>query len=471
MRFSDLIIKKRNGLKLTENDIKFMIEEYNEGKIPDYQMSAMLMAIYFKGMNNSEIRYLTKAMIDSGKIIDLSSIPGIKVDKHSTGGVGDTTTLALAPMVAAAGVKVAKMSGRGLGHTGGTIDKLESIEGFKTELSLDKFIKIVKKVGVSIISSTSDLVPADKKLYALRDVTGTVDSIPLIVSSIMSKKLAAGADAIVLDITTGSGAFMREYKDALKLGKIMVDIGLEFKKEIIGVVSNMDEPLGFAIGNSLEVKEAIEILKNKGPEDLRRLCLVLGSYMLKLGRVTKTYQEGKNKLEKILKSGVALNKFKEMIIAQGGNSGIIDNPELLPLAKHCTKIKANKSGYIQKIDSRLVGESAMLLGAGREEKESKIDLSVGIVLKKKVGNRININEDLADVHYNDSEKLKEAKKKLLSSFIIGNKKPVKLPLILATISRQGIKEFIWTVSSIEYRVSSEDNYNSRVKTWHIEPKV
>ena len=442
MRFSDLIIKKRNGLKLTENDIKFMIEEYNEGKIPDYQMSAMLMAIYFKGMNNSEIRYLTKAMIDSGKIIDLSSIPGIKVDKHSTGGVGDTTTLALAPMVAAAGVQVAKMSGRGLGHTGGTIDKLESIEGFKTELSLNKFIKIVKKVGVSIISSTSDLVPADKKLYALRDVTGTVDSIPLIVSSIMSKKLAAGADAIVLDITTGSGAFMREYKDALKLGKIMVDIGLEFKKEIIGVVSNMDEPLGFAIGNSLEVKEAIEILKNKGPEDLRRLCLVLGSYMLKLGRVTKTYQEGKNKLEKILKSGVALNKFKEMIIAQGGNSGIIDNPELLPLAKHCTKIKANKSGYIQKIDSRLVGESAMLLGAGREEKESKIDLSVGIVLKKKVGNRININEDLADVHYNNSEKLKEAKKKLLSSFIIGNKKPVKLTLILATISRQGIKEFI-----------------------------
>jgi pyrimidine-nucleoside phosphorylase len=441
LRFSDLIIKKRNGLKLTENDIKFMIEEYNEGKIPDYQMSAMLMAIYFKGMNNSEIRYLTKAMIDSGKIIDLSSIPGIKVDKHSTGGVGDTTTLALAPMVAAAGVKVAKMSGRGLGHTGGTIDKLESIEGFKTELSLNKFIKIVKKVGVSIISSTSDLVPADKKLYALRDVTGTVDSIPLIVSSIMSKKLAAGADAIVLDITTGSGAFMSEYKDALKLGKIMVDIGLEFKKEIIGVVSNMDEPLGFAIGNSLEVKEAIEILKNKGPEDLRRLCLVLGSYMLKLGRVTKTYQEGKNKLEKILKSGVALNKFKEMIIAQGGNSGIIDNPELLPLAKHFTKIKANKSGYIQKIDSRLVGESAMLLGAGREEKESKIDLSVGIVLKKKVGNRININEDLAEVHYNDSEKLKEVKKILFSSFIIGNKKPVKLPLILATISRQGIKEF------------------------------
>jgi len=441
LRFSDLIIKKRNGLKLTENDIIFMIEEYNGGKIPDYQMSAMLMAIYFKGMNNSEIRYLTKAMIDSGKIIDLSSIPGIKVDKHSTGGVGDTTTLALAPMVAAAGVKVAKMSGRGLGHTGGTIDKLESIEGFKTELSLNKFIKIVKKVGVSIISSTSDLVPADKKLYALRDVTGTVDSIPLIVSSIMSKKLAAGADAIVLDITTGSGAFMREYKDALKLGKIMVDIGLEFKKEIIGVVSNMDEPLGFAIGNSLEVKEAIEILKDKGPEDLRRLCLVLGSYMLKLGRVTKTYQEGKNKLEKILKSGVALNKFKEMIIAQGGNSGIIDNPKLLPLAKHCTKIKANKSGYIQKIDSRLVGESAMLLGAGREEKESKIDLSVGIVLKKKVGNRININENLAEVHYNDSEKLKEAKKKLLSSFIIGIKKPVKLPLILATISRQGIKEF------------------------------
>ncbi len=442
MRFYDLIIKKRNGQKLNQEEVDFMIKEYIEDRIPDYQMSAMLMAIYFKGMSNNEIKYLTMAMVNSGKIIDLSSIPGIKVDKHSTGGVGDTTTLALAPMVAAAGIPVAKMSGRGLGHTGGTIDKLEAIEGFKTELSLNKFIKIVKEVGVSIIGPTSNLAPADKKLYALRDVTGTVDSIPLIVGSIMSKKIAAGADAIVLDVTTGSGAFMKDYKDALKLGKIMVDIGLELEKETVAIVSNMDEPLGFAIGNSLEVKEAIEVLKNKGPEDLRNLCLVLGSYMLKSGGVVKTPEEGRNKLIKIIEEGKAFNKFKEIVMAQGGNLRVVENPELLPLAKYCLKIKADKSGYIQRIDSRLIGESAMILGAGREKKESEIDLSVGIVLKKKVGSKIDISEDLAEVYYNNLEKLKEAKKKLLSSFTIGNKKPEKLPLILATISRQGIEEFI-----------------------------
>lgn len=441
MRFCDLIIKKRNGLKLSEKEIDYVIKAFDEGEIPDYQMSAMLMAIYFQRMDINEIKYLTMAMVNSGKIIDLSSIPGIKVDKHSTGGVGDTTTLALAPMVAAAGVPVAKMSGRGLGHTGGTIDKLESIEGFKTELSLNKFIDIVKKVGASIISPTSDLAPADKKLYALRDVTGTIDSIPLIVSSIMSKKLAAGADAIVLDVTTGSGAFMQEYKDALKLGKIMVDIGLGLGKETVAVVSNMEEPLGFAIGNSLEVKEAIEILKNKGPEDLRNLCLILGAHMLKLGGAVKSYEEGKNRLEKILQEGVAFNKFKEMITAQGGNPEIPDKPELLPLAKHCAKIKADISGYIQKIDSRLIGESAMLLGAGREKKESEIDLSVGIILKKKVGSKVNINENLAEVYYNDSKNLKEANSKLFSSFVIGDKKPKKLPLILATISKDGVKEW------------------------------
>jgi len=441
LRFYDLIIKKRDNQELTQEEINFMIKEYCEDRIPDYQMSAMMMAIYFQGMDINEIKYLTRAMVNSGKTIDLSSIPGIKVDKHSTGGVGDTTTLALAPMVAAAGVPVAKMSGRGLGHTGGTIDKLESIKGFKTELSLNKFIRIVKEIGVSIISPTSDLAPADKKLYSLRDVTGTVDSIPLIVSSIMSKKLAAGTNAIVLDVTSGSGAFMQGYKDALKLGKIMVDIGLELGKDTVAVVSNMDEPLGFAIGNSLEVKEAIEVLKNRGPEDLRELCLVLGAHMLKLGGIVKHYEEGKNKLEKILKDGTALDKFKEMITAQGGNSEIIDNPELLPLSKYSTKIKADSGGYIQKIDSRLVGESAMLLGAGRERKESKIDLSVGIILKKKVGSKVNINEDLAEIYYNDSQKLEEAKKKLLSSYVIGNKKSPKLPLILATISKEGIKEW------------------------------
>ena len=441
MRFYDLITKKRDGQELSQEEINFMIKEYCEDRVSDYQMSAMLMAIYFKGMSNSEIKHLTMAMVNSGKIIDLSSIPGIKVDKHSTGGVGDTTTLALAPMVAAAGVPVAKMSGRGLGHTGGTIDKLESIEGFKTELSLNKFIETVKKVGVSIISPTSDLAPADKKLYALRDVTATVDSIPLIVSSIMSKKIAAGADAIVLDVTTGSGAFISRYEDALKLGEIMVDIGSELGKETVAIITNMDEPLGFAIGNSLEVREAVEVLKNKGPEDLRKLCIVLGSYMLKLGGMVNSIEGGKRKLTKILEEGRAFTKFKEMVVAQGGNFQVIENPELLPVAKYCFKIKADKSGYVQRADSRLIGESAMLLGAGRENKESKIDLSVGIVLKKKMGDKVNINEDLAEIYYNDAEKLEDAKKKLLSSFTIGDKKPRKLPLILATISKEGIKEW------------------------------
>jgi len=442
LRFSDLIIKKRNRQEFSEEEINFIIKNYVEDKIPDYQMSAMLMAIYFAGMCDNEIKYLTMAMVNSGQIIDLNTIPGIKVDKHSTGGVGDTTTLVLAPMVAAAGVPVAKISGHGLGHTGGTIDKLKAIEGFKTELNLKRFVEIVKEIGVSIISPTSNLTPAGKKLYALRDVTGTVDSIPLIVSSIMSKKIAVGADAIVLDVTTGSGAFMREYGDALKLGKIMVSIGLELGKETIAVVSSMDEPLGFAIGNSLEVKEAIEVLKNRGPEDLRNLCLILGSYMLKLGGVVNSLEEGKDKLRKTIEEGRAYKKFKEMVIAQGGNPQVIDNTELLPLAEQNIKIKANESGYIQKMDSRAIGESATILGAGREKKESEIDLSVGIVLEKKVGDKVNTGEVLATVYFNSQERLKKAQEKLLSSFTISEEKTEKPPLVLATISKEGIKEFI-----------------------------
>ncbi|MEA1940485.1 MAG: pyrimidine-nucleoside phosphorylase [Candidatus Caldatribacteriota bacterium] len=441
MRVIDLIIKKRNGKNLNKDEINFIINGYVDGKIPDYQISAMLMAIFFKGMDIKEIKYLTRSIIDSGREIDLSSITGIKVDKHSTGGVGDTTTLALAPMVAAVGVPVAKISGRGLGHTGGTIDKLESIEGFRTEINLEKFIKIVKEVGVSIISPTSNLTPADKKLYSLRDVTGTIDSIPLIVSSIMSKKIAAGADKIVLDVTTGSGAFMENYKDSQNLAKIMVKIGLELGKETVAIISNMDEPLGFAVGNSLEVKEAIEVLKNKGPEDLRHVCLILGSYMLKLGGIVSTVKDGENKLLDVLKKGSALKKFKEMISAQGGNTEVVENTELLPSAKYCLKIKAENGGYVQKIDSKLVGKSAMLLGAGREKKETKIDLSVGIILKKKVGSKINANEELAEIYYNDVEKLKDAKRELISSFTIGKKKPKKIPLILAIIDKRGIKEF------------------------------
>ncbi len=441
LRAIDLIVKKRNGNILTEEEIKYFIIGYVSGKIPDYQMSAMLMAIYFKGMNINETKHLTLEMVKSGNIVDLKQIHGIKVDKHSTGGVGDTTTLALAPMVAALGVPVAKMSGRGLGHTGGTIDKLESIKGYKTELSLERFIEIVKKIGISVINPTANLAPADKKIYALRDVTGTIESIPLIVGSIMSKKIAAGADKIVLDVTTGSGAFMKNFDNSLRLAKIMVEIGTELGKETIAVISNMEEPLGFAIGNSLEVKEAIDILRNKGPEDLRRICLVLGSYMLKLGGVSKTIKEGEKKLISVLKNGLAFRKFKEMVQEHGGNVNMVENPKLLPAAKHCMKLKGKEKGYIQKIDSRLVGQSAMILGAGREDKNSKIDLSVGILLRKKVGDSITTNEVLAEIYYNNAKKLEEAKKILLSSFKIGEKKQEKLPLILAAVDKDGTKMF------------------------------
>ena len=441
LRAIDLIIKKRNGNILTEEEIKYFIKGYVSGEIPDYQMSAMLMAIYFEGMNINETKHLTLEMVKSGNIVDLKKIHGIKVDKHSTGGVGDTTTLALAPMVAALGVPVAKMSGRGLGHTGGTIDKLESIEGYKTELNLERFIEIVKKIGISVINPTANLAPADKKIYALRDVTGTIESIPLIVGSIMSKKIAAGADKIVLDVTTGSGAFMKNFDNSLRLAKIMVEIGTELGKETIAVISNMEEPLGFAIGNSLEVKEAIDILRNKGPEDLRRICLVLGSYMLQLGGVCKTIKEGEKKLISVLKNGLAFRKFKEMVQEHGGNVKMVENTELLPAAKHCMKLKGKEKGYIQKIDSRLVGQSAMILGAGREDKNSKIDLSVGILLRKKVGDSITTNEVLAEIYYNNAKKLEEAKKILLSSFKIGEKKQEKLPLILAAVDKDGIKMF------------------------------
>jgi len=439
MRAIDLIIKKRNGNELREEEIKYFINGYVEGKIPDYQMSAMLMAIYFKGMNIKETKTLTMEMVNSGNIIDLSSIEGIKVDKHSTGGVGDTTTIALAPMVAAAGVPVAKMSGRGLGHTGGTIDKLESIKGLKTEIGLADFIKIVKKIGVSVISPTLNLAPADKKLYTLRDVTGTVDSIPLIVSSIMSKKIAAGADKIVLDVTTGSGAFMKNMQDALNLAKIMVKIGSEMKKETIAIVSNMEEPLGFAIGNSLEVKEAINILKNKGPEDLKKICLALGAHMLKLGGIVDTIRAGEKHLLSVLKNGLAFKKFIEMVSEQNGDVEMVKNPDLLPCAKFTLALKSQQKGYMQKIYSKNVGESAMVLGAGREDKKSIIDLSVGILLKKKVGDAIEIGETLVEIHYNDVKKMEEAKKLLLSAFEIDQEKPDKTSLILATIDKNGIK--------------------------------
>jgi pyrimidine-nucleoside phosphorylase len=366
MRMYDIILKKRNGGELTKEEIEFVVNGYTKGEIPDYQVSALLMAIYFQKMNKRETADLTMAMVNSGEVVDLSAIEGIKVDKHSTGGVGDTTTLVLGPMVAAAGAPVAKMSGRGLGHTGGTLDKLESIKGLRIEMPKEKFIENVNKVKLAVAGQTANLAPADKKLYALRDVTATVDNISLIASSIMSKKIAAGADAIVLDVKTGAGAFMKTLDDSFALAQEMVDIGTNVGRNTIAIVSDMDEPLGFAVGNALEVKEAIDTLKGKGPKDLYELCMTLGSYMLILAKKADNVETAREILEDTIRTGAALNKFKEFVAAQGGDPEVIDNPELLPKAEHIIEFKAEESGYVNKIVAIEVGLAALVLGAGRD---------------------------------------------------------------------------------------------------------
>jgi len=433
MRAYDIIHKKRDGKKLTDQEIEFLIKEYTKGEIPDYQMSAWTMAVFFQGMDKEEIAKLTEAMAKSGDNIDLSSIKGIKVDKHSTGGVGDTTTLVLAPLVAACGAPVAKMSGRGLGHTGGTIDKLESIAGFSTALSMDKFIDSVNNNKVAIAGQTGNLAPADKKLYALRDVTATVESIPLIASSIMSKKIASGADAIVLDVKTGNGAFMKSYEGSVELAKTMVDIGKEVGRNTIAVVSDMDQPLGWAVGNALEVKEAIETLKGEGPHDLTELCLTLGTQMLLLAEVADNPKEARESLEMAISDGTGLAKLKELIANQGGNPEVVDNPDLLPQAKYSLEVKSPKGGYVQKIEAEEVGISAMILGAGRETKESQIDLAVGLSLAKKVGDQLEEGETIATLYYNDETKVNEAKEILLKSYQLGDTKPELTPLIYEII--------------------------------------
>ncbi len=400
MRMVDLIEKKRDGEALTTEEIKFFINEYTNGSIPDYQVSALLMAIYFQDMTDRERADLTLAMVESGDQIDLSEIEGIKVDKHSTGGVGDTTTLVLGPLVAACGVPVAKMSGRGLGHTGGTIDKLEAIEGFHVELTTDEFIKQVNEMKLAVIGQSGNLTPADKKLYALRDVTGTVNSIPLIASSIMSKKIAAGADAIVLDVKTGEGAFMKTAEDARALAKAMVQIGNNVGRHTMAIISDMSQPLGFAIGNALEVKEAIDTLRGKGPEDLTELCLVLGSQMVVVGGKAKDLDEARAMLLEVIDNGSALKILKDFIQGQGGDPAVVDSPELLPKAEFTFEVPAQKSGYVSFIEADEVGTAAMLLGAGRATKESEIDLSVGIVLHKKVGDIVKEGESLATIYAN-----------------------------------------------------------------------
>ena len=419
MRMVDIIEKKRDGQELTTAEINFFIEGYTKGEIPDYQASALAMAIYFQDMNDRERADLTRAMVESGDTIDLSAIDGVKVDKHSTGGVGDTTTLVLAPLVASLGVPVAKMSGRGLGHTGGTIDKLESIAGFHVELTREQFIDLVNRDKVAVIGQSGNLTPADKKLYALRDVTGTVNSIPLIASSIMSKKIAAGADAIVLDVKTGDGAFMKTQEDAEELAHAMVRIGNHVGRKTIAIISDMSQPLGFAIGNALEVKEAIETLQGKGPKDLTELVLTLGSQMVILAGKAKTSEEAKEMLLDAIHSGKALAKFKEFLANQGGDASIVDDLTKLPQAKYKIELPAKQSGYISRMVADEIGVASMILGAGRATKEDVIDLAVGLVLHKKGGDKEEEGESILTI-YSNHENVEDVKQKLYDNIFIAD---------------------------------------------------
>ncbi len=429
MRMYDIIMKKRNGGELSKEEIDFFIEGYTKGEIPDYQVSALMMAIYFRKMTEAETLALTMAMADSGDRLDLSGIRGVKVDKHSTGGVGDKTSLALAPMVAACGIPVAKMSGRGLGHTGGTIDKLESFPGFTTALTTERFIDNVNRIGIAIMGQTADLAPADKKLYALRDVTATVDNLSLIASSIMSKKLAAGADAIVLDVKTGSGAFMKQEAEAKALAEEMVKIGKNAGRRTVAVISDMDQPLGFAVGNALEVREAIETLRGNGPEDFLELCLTLGSQMLMAGGKAESAREAEEMLRAVIADGSALGKLAEFVEAQGGDGSAVYHPELLPQAAIQEPVAAPESGYLSRIVCDEVGICSLILGGGRETKESEIDLSVGLVLCKKVGDYVEAGEPLAVIHANDADRAEQARARYLKACTIAGEAPERMPFI------------------------------------------
>lgn len=441
MRIYDIIKKKRDGLELSSEEINYCIQNYINGKIPDYQMSALLMAIFFNKMTDRETLDLTRAMVNSGDKVDLSEINGTKVDKHSTGGVGDTVTLILGPMIAACDVPFVKMSGRGLGHTGGTLDKLESIEGFRVELSREEFLNNVNKINIAICSQTANIAPADKKLYSLRDVTATVDNISLIASSIMSKKLAIGSDAIILDVKVGSGAFMKKLEDAIDLSKEMVSIGTNYGRETVAVVTNMDEPLGKAIGNSLEVKEAIEVLKGKGPEDLRELCLYIGSLLLVLAKKVKDQDEGIKLLKEVLDNNLAYNKFIELVEYQGGNIEQVKNPDLLPKSKYVIEVKSNIGGYVTSIDAEKMGICALKLGAGRETMDSVIDHSVGIVLNKKVNDKVALGETLAYIHANDLDKANEVEKEIKSIYQIDKKPGKDKKLIYGLVTKDEVKLF------------------------------
>lgn len=433
MRIYDIIKRKRDGFSLSKEEIEYFINGYTDGKIPDYQIASLLMAIFLNKMNDKETLYLTRAMVESGEKVDLSSIKGIKIDKHSTGGVGDSITLVLGPMIAACEVPFVKMSGRGLGHTGGTLDKLESINNFKVDISKEDFIQNTNKINISICSQTTNITPADKKLYALRDVTATVDNISLISSSIMSKKLAVNSNGIILDVKVGSGAFMKDLKEAKNLARTMVNIGKNYGRDTIAIVTNMDQPLGKAIGNNLEVKEAIETLKGKGPKDLLELALILGSKSLVLAKEVQTEKEGRKVLEEAINSGKAYNKFIELVKYQYGDIKEIENPDLFPRAKYIIEVNSKKEGFIKKINAEEIGKCALKLGAGRETLETEIDLSAGIILNKKVDDYINLDETLAYIHTNDKIKGEEVKEQILDIYIIGKKNIKDQKLILDEI--------------------------------------
>lgn len=419
MRMVDIIAKKRDGHALTKEEIEFVVNGYTNDDIPDYQMSSLAMAIFFQDMTDEERAYLTMAMVESGDQIDLSNIEGIKVDKHSTGGVGDTTTLVLAPLVAALDVPVAKMSGRGLGHTGGTIDKLESVEGFHVEISEEAFVKLVNEDKVAVIGQTGNLTPADKKIYALRDVTATVNSIPLIASSIMSKKIAAGADAIVLDVKTGNGAFMKTVDDAEQLAHAMVKIGNQVGRQTMAIISDMSQPLGRAIGNALELQEAIDTLKGEGPEDLTELVLTLGSQLVVLAQKAKDLDEARGMLQEVIDNGKALEKFKTFLSNQGGDASVVDEPSKLPTAQYQFELPAKRSGVVSEMIANEIGIASMMLGAGRQTKEDVIDLAVGLVLNKKVGDRVEEGESLLTIYAN-SEDVEQVKQKLYDNITISD---------------------------------------------------
>lgn len=429
MHILDVINKKKKGIALTIEEIHYVVEGYTRGEIPDYQISAFLMAVYFKGMNEEETRHLTMAMVESGDVIDLSKIDGIKVDKHSTGGVGDKVSLIVIPLVASLGIPVAKMSGRGLGHTGGTIDKLESIKGFNIELSMEKFMSNVNEYKMAIVGQTGDLTPADKKFYALRDVTGTVDSVPLIASSIMSKKIASGSDAIVLDVKVGNGAFMKTVEEARTLANAMVSIGKGLGRDTVAVLTNMNEPLGKEVGNANEVREAISALKGEASEDLMNVSVTIASYMAVLGKAYDNIESAKEAIWEKIKSGEALEKFALLAKIQGGDENQILHPETLPKANIKVPVIATKAGFVHEIKAEEIGTSAMLLGAGRETKEDIIDYAAGISLSKKVSDQVNVGDALCILHTN-KEEYQEAYDKALEAYVISEEEPEKIPFIL-----------------------------------------